>query len=119
MIYSDEDEYYTFNDLSKTNTTKVKLNIDEKDLESGYETVEASFSSWFLTFTLLLLPIINIIYLVGLVIGKSKYRAKVNFARGFLAFICVIVIVISALKLLNVDVFDSLSKLFENIKYLF
>ena len=48
--------------------------------------------SWLLSIILFLIPAINIIYLLVLVFGQSKYRAKVNFARAFILLLLIVVV---------------------------
>ena len=49
--------------------------------------------SWVFTFIVLAIPIINIIYLIALLFGGSKYDSKVSFVRAlFLTSVIVIVL---------------------------
>ena len=75
--------------------------------------------SWVFTFIVLAIPIVNVIYVIALLFGGSKYDSKVSFVRAiFLMAVIVIALLFGIGALAFGGVQDLIDKVIELIQQL-
>lgn len=75
--------------------------------------VNEGLGSWMLTTFLLMIPLVNIIYLLVLAFGGSSSIAKANFARAMLIWTAIMIVVLTIFFILfaaaGVSIFNEIS----------
>lgn len=81
------------------------------------ETRRVPVFSWVLTFILLAIPLVNVIYFIVLLFGGSKYKSKVTFIRAILVTIALGVgIFFGIMYLLSGEANDLIATIVDEIK---
>lgn len=57
------------------------------------EIKKVSVKSWIFTHIICIIPIVNIIYMLGMVLGISKYKSKVTYFRSLLLLTIIVIII--------------------------
>lgn len=57
------------------------------------EIKKVSVKSWIFTHIICIIPVVNIIYMLGMVLGISKYKSKVTYFRSLLLLTIILIII--------------------------
>ena len=57
------------------------------------EDKKVSIKSWIFTHIMCIIPVVNIIYIIGMLLGISSYKSKVTYFRSFFVILLIIILV--------------------------